>query len=90
MAHRDEIECWLTDMDGVLVHENHPIPGAAELLQQWQDEGKPFPVLTNHSIFTARDLSARLAAAPEATRASSCDTTWSARRTEIWVLITPW
>ena len=62
MAHRDEIECWLTDMDGVLVHENHPIPGAAELLQQWQDEGKPFLVLTNNSIFTARDLSARLAA----------------------------
>ena len=62
MAHRDEIECWLTDMDGVLVHENHPIPGAAELLQQWQDEGQPFLVLTNNSIFTARDLSARLAA----------------------------
>lgn len=62
MTHRSEIECWLTDMDGVLVHENHPIPGAAELLQQWQDEGQPFLVLTNNSIFTARDLSARLAA----------------------------
>lgn len=62
MRNRDEIECWLTDMDGVLVHENHPVPGAAELLQQWRDESKPYLVLTNNSIFTPRDLSARLKA----------------------------
>jgi NagD protein len=60
MTRRDEIECWLTDMDGVLVHENNPLPGAAELLQQWSDAGTPFLVLTNNSIFTPRDLSARL------------------------------
>ena len=60
MARRDEIECWLTDMDGVLVHENQALPGAAELLQQWTDSGTPFLVLTNNSIFTPRDLSARL------------------------------
>lgn len=59
---RDEIECWLTDMDGVLVHENVPIPGAPELLAKWRDEGTPFLVLTNNSIFTPRDLSARLRA----------------------------
>jgi NagD protein len=62
MSNRGEIECWLTDMDGVLVHENHPLPGAAELLQQWRDQGKPYLVLTNNSIFTPRDLSARLKA----------------------------
>ena len=62
MADRSEIECWLTDMDGVLVHENHPIPGASELLEQWRNEGKPYLVLTNNSIFTPRDLSARLRA----------------------------
>ncbi len=61
-ARRGEIECWLTDMDGVLVHENRAIPGAAELLQHWRDADTPFLVLTNNSIFTARDLSARLAA----------------------------
>jgi len=60
MRTRDEIECWLTDMDGVLVHENQALPGAAELLQQWTDSGTPFLVLTNNSIFTPRDLSARL------------------------------
>ena len=57
---RNDIDCWLTDMDGVLVHENKAIPGAAELLQQWTDQGAPFLVLTNNSIFTPRDLSARL------------------------------
>lgn len=62
MGDRSDIECWLTDMDGVLVHENTPIPGASELLQQWRDRGNPYLVLTNNSIFTPRDLSARLRA----------------------------
>ncbi len=61
MRTRADIECWLTDMDGVLVHDNRPIPGAAELLAQWRDTGTPFLVLTNNPIFTPRDLSARLA-----------------------------
>lgn len=60
MTDRDEIECWLTDMDGVLVHENEALPGAAQLIQQWRDAGTPFLVLTNNSIFTPRDLAARL------------------------------
>lgn len=60
MSDRSEIECWLTDMDGVLVHENHALPGASDLLRQWRDRGSPFLVLTNNSIFTPRDLSARL------------------------------
>jgi NagD protein len=60
MRTRADIECWLTDMDGVLVHENRPIPGAAQLLAQWRDTGTPFLVLTNNPIFTPRDLSARL------------------------------
>ncbi|MEV8219961.1 HAD-IIA family hydrolase [Microbacterium sp. NPDC077391] len=62
MADRSEIECWLTDMDGVLVHENDAIPGASELLAEWERDGVPYLVLTNNSIFTARDLSARLRA----------------------------
>jgi len=57
---RSHIECWLTDMDGVLVRENRAIPGAAELIEHWREAEQPFLVLTNNSIFTARDLSARL------------------------------
>jgi NagD protein len=57
---RGDIECWLTDMDGVLVHENTALPGAQELIQQWTNAGTPFLVLTNNSIYTPRDLAARL------------------------------
>jgi NagD protein len=60
MTHR-EIECWLTDMDGVLVHENVALPGAADFLQRLVDRERRFLVLTNNSIFTPRDLRARLA-----------------------------
>lgn len=56
----DSVECWLTDMDGVLVREHEALPGAAELLEQWRRKDLPHLVLTNNSIFTARDLSARL------------------------------
>ncbi|WP_199732595.1 HAD-IIA family hydrolase [Kocuria soli] len=52
---------WLTDMDGVLVREESMIPGAARLLELWRERGQRFLVLTNNSIYTPRDLSARLA-----------------------------
>jgi NagD protein len=58
---RGESQCWLTDMDGVLVHEGQALPGAAEFLQRLVDRQRRFLVLTNNSIFTPRDLSARLA-----------------------------
>ncbi|MEZ0491726.1 HAD-IIA family hydrolase [Kineococcus sp. TBRC 1896] len=60
MSDANGIECWLTDMDGVLVHEDHALPGAAEFLQRLADASRRFLVLTNNSIFTPRDLSARL------------------------------
>jgi NagD protein len=62
MAERRKIECWLTDMDGVLVHEGRALPGAAEVIKQWKEEGLRFLVLTNNSIYTPRDLAARLKA----------------------------
>jgi NagD protein len=54
------VETWLTDMDGVLVHEEVPIPGATEFIEKLKGSGRPFLVLTNNSIFTPRDLRARL------------------------------
>jgi NagD protein len=54
------IETWLTDMDGVLVHEEDPIPGASEFVEALKASGRRFLVLTNNSIFTPRDLHARL------------------------------
>lgn len=39
------------------------VPGAEEFIRRLAASGKPFLVLTNNSIYTRRDLSARLAAA---------------------------
>jgi NagD protein len=54
------IRSWLMDMDGVLVREEHAIPGADAFLARLRATGTPFLVLTNNSIYTRRDLSARL------------------------------
>jgi len=59
---RREIRSWLMDMDGVLVHEEHAIPGADRFLAALRAGGVPFLVLTNNSIYTRRDLAARLRA----------------------------
>ena len=47
-------------MDGVLVHEELAPPGAAEFIAALQEHGRRFLVLTNNSIYTPRDLRARL------------------------------
>src|SRR5918998_1511158 len=48
------------DMGGVLVREEHPIEGAHEFLTRLKEREIPFLVLTNNSIYTPRDLAARL------------------------------
>jgi NagD protein len=48
------------DMDGVLVREEVPIPGADRFLARLRSLGRPFLVITNNSLYTPRDLSARL------------------------------
>lgn len=48
------------DMDGVLVHEEHMVPGADEFLAELRERELPFMVFTNNSIYTQRDLRARL------------------------------
>lgn len=57
-----QINSWLTDMDGVLVHEGLALPGAAEFISTLREKDRQFLVLTNNSIFTPRDLQDRLSA----------------------------
>ncbi|HEY2191418.1 MAG TPA: HAD-IIA family hydrolase [Actinomycetospora sp.] len=57
-----ELEHYLIDMDGVLVHEENALPGADEFIRRLGEAGKQFLVLTNNSIYTPRDLRARLRA----------------------------
>lgn len=54
------ITTWLTDMDGVLVHEETAIAGASDFIEALKSSGLDYLVLTNNSIFTPRDLRARL------------------------------
>ncbi|MDX6600257.1 MAG: 5-nucleotidase [Gaiellales bacterium] len=62
MSGERAIENYLIDMDGVLVREERLIPGADHFIQALQDNGRRFLVLTNNSLYTPRDLAARLAA----------------------------
>jgi NagD protein len=60
-TNRPAIENYLMDMDGVLVHEERLIPGADLFVKRLQQAGHRFLLLTNNSIYTPRDLAARLA-----------------------------
>jgi NagD protein len=57
---RRKICSWLMDMDGVLVHEEQAVPGADQWIERLREREIPFLVLTNNSIYTRRDLAARL------------------------------
>jgi NagD protein len=54
------VRTWLTDMDGVLVHEEVPIPGAKEFIDTLRASATPFLVLTNNSLFTPAEIRERL------------------------------
>ena len=52
---------YLMDMDGVLVRGAQLIPGADTFISRLRAANKPFLILTNNSLYTPRDLQARLA-----------------------------
>ncbi len=54
------IATYLMDMDGVLIRGTHLIPGADAFIERLRAAGKPFLILTNNSMYTPRDLQARL------------------------------
>jgi NagD protein len=57
---RRDIRSWLVDMDGVLVREEQAVPGADRFIARLRELEIPFRRLTNNSIYTRRDLGARL------------------------------
>jgi NagD protein len=54
------IESYLMDMDGVIVRENHLVPGADHFVKRLREAGKRYLILTNNSRHTPRDLAAHL------------------------------
>jgi len=53
----------ICDIDGVLLHDNTPIPGADRFLARIQEQGMPLVILTNYPSQTAQDLANRFSAA---------------------------
>ena len=52
---------FICDMDGVIYHGNHILPGVAEFIQWLHDENKEYLFLTNNSGYTPRELQQKLA-----------------------------
>jgi NagD protein len=48
------------DMDGVIVREDSLVPGADAFVARLRETHHPFLILTNNSMYTTRDLAARL------------------------------
>ncbi|QCR36778.1 HAD-IIA family hydrolase [Nissabacter sp. SGAir0207] len=53
----------ICDIDGVLMHDNTAVPGAAAFLARVQEQGMPLVILTNYPSQTAQDLANRFLAA---------------------------
>jgi len=60
MTEAKAVTSWLTDMDGVLVHEGRIIPGADKFIARLRETNTKFLVLTNNQMYTPRDLQVRL------------------------------
>ncbi|MBN1995623.1 MAG: HAD family hydrolase [Anaerolineae bacterium] len=58
----DNKKTYLIDMDGVLVHGQKAIPGAAGFIHRLIKEGHKYLILTNNSRYTPTDLQHRLQA----------------------------
>lgn len=53
----------ICDIDGVLMHDNVAVPGAAEFLTGILEKGLPLVLLTNYPSQTGQDLANRFATA---------------------------
>lgn len=59
MASASGIRAVVCDIDGVILHNNAPLPGAADFLHGLQARGVPFLLLTNYPSQTPADLQNR-------------------------------
>jgi NagD protein len=53
-------KAFICDMDGVIYHGNHLLPGVLEFVNWLKTEGKEFLFLTNNSAYTPRELKEKL------------------------------
>ena len=57
------IQNIICDIDGVLMHDNVAVPGAAEFIKRILDKGMPLVMLTTYPSQTGQDLANRFATA---------------------------
>ena len=57
------IQNIICDIDGVLMHDNVAVPGAAEFINRILEKGMPLVMLTNYPSQTGQDLANRFATA---------------------------
>ena len=57
------IQNVICDIDGVLMHDNVAVPGAAEFIKRILEKGMPLVMLTNYPSQTGQDLANRFATA---------------------------
>ena len=55
-----EKSAFISDMDGVVYHGNHLLPGAAEFIRLLEERGLRYLFLTNSSERTPRELAEKL------------------------------
>ena len=55
----DRFDAVLLDLDGTIYHEEHPLPGAVDLIRRFQSEGRKYACLTNSTSNPER-VAARL------------------------------
>jgi NagD protein len=60
VPHVTPADCWLSDLDGVLIKDGAAIEGAARFLERLRASGRPFLILTNNSMFSPLELQGRL------------------------------
>ena len=57
------IQNVICDIDGVLMHDNVAVPGAAEFITRILEKGMPLVLLTNYPSQTGQDLANRFISA---------------------------
>ena len=60
MTESRAVRSYLMDMDGVIVREDQPVPGADRFIARLREKGRQFLILTNNSRHAPRDTAANL------------------------------
>jgi 4-nitrophenyl phosphatase len=65
----------ISDLDGVVYRDDHPVPGSVQAFRAWHEPGVPYAFVTNNSTKSAAQFAAKLCGmGVPATDAQVCNT----------------